>query len=243
MRVALHPCYILHNRAYRETSLLLDVFSRQHGRVGLIAKGGRTQKNHKRALLQPGRRVNISWTARRELGALISVEPCQTDAPPGGGRLLSVFYINELLVKLLHKHEAHPELFDVYDEAITGLSGGASEQVILRLFEKRLLEALGYGLALDSDVEGNPIKPNEDYNYRIEQGPVLYETPLENSVRVSGQTLLALSKENPGKDRVLNEAKQLMRMMIGHLLGGRPLVSRELYKYILSTHTEKAGRK
>lgn len=236
MRVALHPCYILHERAYRETSLLLEVFSREHGRVSLLAKGGRKQKNHKRALMQPGRQVNIAWTARRELGTLTAVEPGQTDALPAGGRLFSVFYVNELLVRLLHKHESHPELFDVYDEALAGLRGESSEQVILRLFEKRLLESLGYGLVLNSGVDGNPIRPDKVYNYRLEQGPILYETPLENSVKVSGQTLLALSRENLDENLGLGEAKRLMRKVIGHLLGGRPLRSRELYRFHLE-HT------
>ncbi len=239
MRVELNPCYILHNRSYRETSLLLDVFSRQHGRISLIAKGGRKQKNDKRALLQPGQKVNIAWTARRELGTLTLVEPYQGNRPSAGSGLLTIFYVNELLVKLLHQHEPHHELFDAYDEAINNLSNKSVEQMTLRIFEKRLLESLGYGLVLDSDTEGNSIKTDKYYNYLVEQGPVLCEESAGNGPRVSGRTLLALAEENLNEDGVLTEAKQLMRMLIGNLLGNKTLVSRELYKFQLEYTAEK----
>ncbi len=235
MRVELNPCYILHNRPYRETSLLLDVFSRGHGRIGLVAKGARKQKNDKRALLQSGRKISIAWTMRRELGTLTQVEPCQGRQAYEAGGLMTVFYINELLVKLLHRHEPHPELFDAYEEAIGKLSNRPTEQVTLRIFEKRLLEALGYGLVLNSDAEGNAIKADQKYNYLLEQGPVLHDSPDRSGMKISGRTLTALAEEKLGDDHVLAEAKQLMRMALGNLLGDRPLVSRELYNFNLTT--------
>ncbi len=234
MRVELNPCYILHNRSYRETSLILDVFSRRHGRIGLVAKGARKQKNDKRALLQPGRKISMAWTMRRELGTMTQAEPCQGSQTHGTGGLLTVFYINELLVKLLHRHEPHPELFDAYDEAIGRLIDTSTEQTTLRIFEKRLLEALGYGLVLGSDIEGNAIKAEQKYNYLLEQGPVLRDSPDGNGMRISGRTLAALAEEKLGDDHVLAEAKQLMRMALGNLLGNKPLVSRELYTYSLN---------
>ena len=170
MKAELNPCYILHQRNYRETSLLLDVFSRQYGRVSLVAKGGRTQKNARRALLQPGRKINAAWSMRRELGTLTGAEPCQGHTIRAPGSLLTVFYINELLVRLLHRHEPHADLFDTYEMILYKLFNGAHEQPALRIFEKRLLEALGYGLALDTDTEGNAIRPEQDYNYLSEQG-------------------------------------------------------------------------
>ena len=234
MRVELNPCYILHNRPYRETSLLLDVFSRGHGRIGLVAKGARKQKNDKRALLQSGRKISIAWTMRRELGTLTQVEPCQGRQAYETGALMTVFYINELLVKLLHRHEPHPELFDAYEEAIGKLSNTSTEQVTLRIFEKRLLEALGYGLVLNSDAEGNAIKADQKYNYLLEQGPVLHDSPDRSGMKISGRTLTALAEERLGDAHVLAEAKQLMRMALGNLLGDKPLVSRELYNYNLT---------
>ena len=234
MRVELNPCYILHNRSYRETSLILDVFSRRHGRIGLVAKGARKQKNDKRALLQPGRKISIAWTMRRDLGTMTQVEPCQGNQPYGAGGTLTVFYINELLVKLLHRHEPHPELFDAYEEAIGRLIDTSTEQITLRVFEKRLLEALGYGLVLSSDTEGNAIKAEQKYHYLLEQGPVLRDMPDGSGMRISGRTLTALAEEKLGDDHVLAEAKQLMRMALGNLLGDKPLISRELYNYSLN---------
>ena len=234
MRVELNPCYILHNRNYRETSLLLDVFSRRHGRISLVAKGARKQKNDRRALLQPGRKINIAWTMRRELGTLTRAEPCDGSNPQGGGGLLTIFYINELLVRLLHRHEPHAELFDSYAETLEKLTDTATEQVTLRIFEKRLLEALGYGLALASDTEGNAVRPDEDYNYLPERGPEPGASPGPGGLAISGRTLLALAEENLGDELVLAEAKQLMRKALGNLLGDKPLVSRELYQFSMN---------
>ena len=231
MRAELNPCYILHSRNYRETSLLLDVFSRRHGRVSLVAKGGRTQKNANRALLQPGRKVNIAWTMRRELGTLIGAEPCPGNNTSAAGSLLTVFYVNELLVRLLHRHEPHPELFDAYETALGKLNENATEQLTLRIFEKRLLETLGYGLALDTDTEGNAIRPDQDYNYLPEQGPRPGVSAGPDNLAVSGRTLLGLAHEDLADKVVLAEAKQLMRRSLGRLLGDKPLHSRELYQF------------
>ncbi|MDE0157041.1 MAG: DNA repair protein RecO [Gammaproteobacteria bacterium] len=234
MRAELNPCYILHNRNYRETSLLLDVFSRRYGRLSLLAKGARKQKNDKRALLQPGRKINIAWSMRRELGTLTGVEPCHGINPQEAGGLLTVFYINELLVRLLHRHEPHPELFDAYAEALAKLTDSATEQATLRLFEKRLLEALGYGLALETDTEGNAISPDQYYTYLPEQGPAPGAAPDPGALQISGRTLLALAEENLGDEIVLTEAKQLMRKALGGLLGDKPLASRELYRFTMN---------
>ncbi len=234
MRVDLNPCFILHSRSYRETSLLLDVFSRQHGRVGLVAKGARKQKNDKRALLQPGRKINIAWSMRRELGTLTLAEPFPGKHLHGHGTMLTVFYINELLVRLLHRHEPHPELFDAYEEALEKLEDTSTEQQVLRIFEKRLLEALGYGLVLDADTGGNAIRPDGRYNYLPEQGPVPCTAANGSGLAISGQTLLALAQEEFTDEYILAEAKQLMRMALRNLLGDKPLASRELYHHNLA---------
>ncbi len=231
MRAELNPCYILHSRNYRESSLLLDVFSRRHGRVSLVAKGGRTQKNASRALLQPGRKVNIAWSMRRELGTLSGAEPCPDNDTNMAAGLFALFYINELLVRLLHRHEPHPELFDAYETALCRLSDRAREQPTLRVFEKRLLKALGYGLALDADTAGNAIRPDQDYNYLPERGPLPGDAAVPDSLKVSGRTLLGLAHEDLADKIVLAEAKQLMRSSLGRLLGDKPLQSRALYQF------------
>ncbi len=231
MRIELNPCYILHSRNYRETSLLLDVFSRQYGRISLVAKGVRGQKSDKRALLQPGRRVNIAWTMRTELGTLTRAEPSHDNPARGTGGLLTVFYINELLTRLLHRHEPHPELFDSYAETLVKLTDSATEQVTLRIFEKRLLEALGYGLTLNADTSGNVIRQDDDYNYLLERGPEPAPPSGAGELAISGRTLLALAEEKLDDKLALAEAKQLMRKALGRLLGNKPLVSRELYHF------------
>ena len=233
MRVDLNPSFILHHRSYRETSLLLDVFSREHGRVSLVAKGARKQQNDKRALLQPGRKINIAWSMRRELGTLTLAEPVPGNHPHGYGGMLTVFYINELLVRLLHRHEPHPELFDAYEETLVKLNDTSTEQQVLRLFEKRLLEALGYGLVLNADTGGNAIRPDGRYNYLPEQGPVPCAAANGGSLTISGGTLLALAEEEFNDEFMLAEAKQLMRMVLRNLLGDKPLASRELYSHSL----------
>lgn len=210
------------------------MFSRRYGRISLVAKGARRQKNDSRALLQPGRKINIAWTMRRELGTLTRAEPCHGSNPQGASALLTVFYVNELLVRLLHRHEPHAELFDSYAETLEKLTDSATEQVTLRIFEKRLLEALGYGLALDSDTEGNAVRPDEDYNYLPERGPEPGTSPGPGGLAISGRTLLALAEENLGDEIVLAEAKQLMRKALGNLLGDKPLASRELYQFSVS---------
>ena len=232
MRAELNRCYILHNRNYRETSLLLDVFSRRYGRLSLIAKGVRKQKNDKRALLQPGRMIQLAWSMRRELGTLTGAEAGEGIDARRASAPLALFYINELLVRLLHRHEPHPQLFDAYTEALDKLSAGASEQVPLRLFEKRLLEALGYGLALDMDVDGNAIRPEQAYNYLPQRGLAPGVATDSDSLTISGGAVLALAQENLGDATVLSETKQLMRNALGALLGDKPLSSRELYRFI-----------
>lgn len=147
---------------------------------------------------------------------------------------MTVFYINELLVRLLHRHEPHAELFDSYAETLEKLTDTSTEQVTLRIFEKRLLEALGYGLALASDTEGNAVRPDEDYNYLPERGPEPGASPGRGGLAISGRTLLALAEENLGDEIVLAEAKQLMRKALGNLLGDKPLASRKLYQFSVS---------
>ena len=168
---------------------------------------------------------------RRELGTLIGVEPCRGNNIQVSGSLLTVFYLNELLVRLLHRHEPHADLFDAYEEVLDKLVNSAHEQLALRLFEKRLLEALGYGLALDTDTEGNAIRPEQDYNYLPEQGAAPAGASGAGRLNISGRTLLGLAHEELDDEVMLGEAKQLMRRTLGQLLGDKPLRSRELYQF------------
>lgn len=230
-RVDFHSCFILHYRPYSETSLILDVFSLQHGRISIMARGAKTGKHRLASLLQPLRKLNLAWSIRSEMGTLTGAE---ADGPPyrlEGSRQLSAFYLNELLLRLLHGHEPHAELFHAYEHSLSGLAGGAEEERVLRLFEKHLLRSLGYGLVLDHEAgNGNPVVPERGYYYHFDHGPEARKLDDHRAVRVSGKTLLALYNEDRWDREVAAEAKRLLRGSIDSHLGNRPLESRELYK-------------
>lgn len=231
MRVALHPCFILHQRPYRESSLLLDVFSREHGRIGLVGKGGRRSKKNAQALYQSYRNLNISWSGRGALGTLTEIEAEGVGFDLQGEVMIAAFYLNELLLRLLHQHESHPELFDAYLISLTRLAHGESVLITLRYFEKQLLDALGYGLVLDHEVEsGEPIDSGKDYFYMINRGPCSRKPEDSAYVKIAGSTLLDLHNEIFDEHSRLDEVKQLMRLTLNNYLDGKPLASRELYQ-------------
>jgi DNA repair protein RecO (recombination protein O) len=226
-----HPCYILHHRPYRETSLILEVFSREHGRVSLVARGARRAANRQRPLFQTLRRLNIGWSTRGEMGTLTQIDA--GDPPPGlaGESVITAFYLNELLMRLLHRHEPHPLLFDAYEQALDGLQRRGAREATLRIFEKRLLEALGYGLILDREIGGGAaVREDGEYYYVMEHGPGAEPRPGIECTRVSGATLVALYRERLSGEAQLAEAKRLLRMALAGHLGARPLASRDLYR-------------
>ena len=231
MKIGLHPVYILHYRPYRETSMLLDIFSRDHGRTGLVAKGAKQKRNSTSLLLQPYQRLSMSWSGTGDLVTLNKVEADRPTRILEGERLISAFYINELVIRLLHKHEAHPELFGIYDTTLDDLVAREIEhQVVIRIFEKRLLQALGYGLILDHEVDtGAHIDVDKDYYYQAERGPVT-SLPIGNDyVKISGTTLRSLAQGNLVGKNVQDESKKLMRYVLQKHLGQKPLASRALY--------------
>ena len=231
MRVSLTPSVIIHQRPYRETSLLLEVFSRDYGRVTLVAKGVRRNRKKSQSLYQANRKLCLSWSGRGELGTLIEIEADGPDFNLAGKSLISVFYINELLIRLLHRHEAHPALYDAYLKTLTRLEYGEPEQLCLRYFEKHLLDTIGYGLILDHDLEsGLPLSSDQDYFYSINEGPFLTKPSAAAGASISGKTLLALDSENLDEDCGVAELKQLMRLTLSTYLGDKPLASRELFK-------------
>jgi len=241
MRVSLTPSFILHHRPYRETSLILDVFSRDHGRISLIAKGVRRNKKKPQALFQTHRYLNISWSGRSEMGTLTEIEANGAGIELRGEAMVAAFYLNELLIRLLHKHESHPELFEAYLVALTRLNHGEPEIIALRYFEKQLLDALGYGLVLDYEVEsGNPINPDEEYYYSIDRGPYTKKPDACTCVKITGKTLLALAQGKLDEHSTTSGIKQLMRLTLDGYLGEKPLASRELYR---AYRTQKSRKK
>ncbi len=233
MRVELHPCYLLHKKAYRETSLLLEVFSKNYGRVGLIAKGAVTKKKLNQTL-QSFTLLQIAWSGRGELGNLTIAEPDGIHVSLSGDKLFSGYYLNELLIRLLHRNDPHQGLFDVYQDIIGRLMQTNGLESTLRLFEKKLLDELGYGLILDHDIEtGEKINPDCVYDYIENSGPVMVSSARVkvSGIRVKGKTLLSLLSELEIEDNESRiEAKRLMRYSLAPLLGDQPLHSRRIFE-------------
>ena len=236
MNVELTACFILHSRSYLESSLILDIFSREHGRLHLIAKGAKREKSPFSGLLQPYQRLLMAWRGKSELMTLVDVEADIEAYELSDARTIAGFYVNELLVRLLHQHEPHPELFDLYNKAIFDLSAAKPVDAILRIFEKGLLESLGYGLMLDQDVDdGLAIEAGKKYYYLFDSGP-MKQTPLTgNYIEITGNSLLALEQGSLQNKTELEESKRLMRFILQSHLGTKPLASRALYKAYTQT--------
>ena len=230
MKVELTPCYILHRRDYSETSYILEVFSREHGRINLIAKGAKRNKKQEGVSFNLYQQYNISWLAKSELGTLTNIEAVTLNSLKPE-QIMTGFYMNEIMLRLLHKHEPHPELFDSYSISINQLLSGESEQIVLRYYEKSLLQSLGYGIILDHEVEtGETLAYEKDYFYELDLGPVATNKINNSGIRISGQTLIELDNESLSDSKNINEAKLLLRKILEQHLGNQPLASKNLYK-------------
>ncbi|NIR32358.1 MAG: DNA repair protein RecO [Gammaproteobacteria bacterium] len=230
-RVELARAFVLHRRPYRESSVLVEAFSADHGRVGLVARGARRPSSRLRGVLQPFRPLLLSWSGRGELATLTAAE-CEGVVPMlAGGKLASGFYLNELLLRLLLRHDPHPELFETYRRVLPRLAVTDAHEPVLRVFEKRLLATIGYGLVLDHEADsGHAIDPAALYRYYSEQGPVAQTGEDAPGVPVHGRTLIALDREELDDPEVLHEAKRLMRNVLTVYLGSKPLASRALFR-------------
>ena len=226
-RIQLEPAYVLHNRPFRETSLIVEVLTREYGRVAVVARGAKSARSRWRNVLQPFRPLLISWNQKSDLGTLTAAD--QVASPPAlqGQALYCGLYLNELLMRLLHRGDPHAEVFERYRLMLSELASEASPQPLLRVFEKHLLEAIGYAMLLDKEYgSGAEIQAQLWYDYQPQRGPVLCSGP--KSGRVSGGALLALHSENL-RSEYLPELRMLMRCVIGYHLGDRPLASLSLF--------------
>ena len=231
MKVELTPSYILHRRDYSETSLILDVVSREHGRINLIAKGAKRNKKQQNPNFNLYQKYNISWVAKSDLGTLTDIELETFAESLKPEQMMTGFYMNEIMLRLLHKHEPHPEIFDSYEQAIKRLIDGDSEQIVLRYYEKTLLQSLGYGVILDHEVEtGESLNNEMDYFYKFDYGPILTSNKDKSGITISGKTLLELDNESLSETKNINEAKVLLRTILDQHLGDKPLASKKLYQ-------------
>jgi DNA repair protein RecO (recombination protein O) len=224
------PACILHRRDYRNTSLLLELFTPQLGRLPAIAKGVKTGRSHRAALLQPFSPLLVSLSGRGEIQSLGQAEAEGRAYPLHGERLYCGFYINELMMRLLERRDPYPDLYTFYLQTLARLASQDTPDQCLRDFEIQLMIELGYGLLLDQTADsGEPVKADQIYHYVVEQGPLKGEMgPMEN--RIHGRTLLCLHNRQLLDETGASEAKRLMRRVLAHYLGDKPLKSRELFQ-------------
>jgi len=227
-RVDAAPAFLLHSHPYSETSLILEVFARDYGRLALLARGARRPRSALRGVLLAFQPLALGWFGGGEVKTLAKAEWQGGMAFLRGEGLLLGYYLNELLLKLLPREDAHPALFDAYAQAIATLAGGCWHAGELRRFEKAMLRELGYGLVLERDAGGEAIDPRRAYCYQIERGPMPADAASVGQP-VEGRTLLDLAADNYADARTLSESKQLMRYLLGYYLAGQPLQTRRVF--------------
>jgi DNA repair protein RecO (recombination protein O) len=227
--VYLQPAFILQQRKFRETSLIIDVLTRDFGRVSLLAKGVRKAKSKTSGLLQPFIPLTMSYFGKSELKTLTDVEMIHPFIQLQGLAIYCGFYVNELVGCFLHQYDPHPEVFAYYGKCLSCLSESSKIEAALRIFELNLMDAVGYGLQLEYDFHNNKaVHPLTNYHFNVEQGPV--EAP---DGYFSGKTLQALHLRELTDPQVLAEAKTLMRTVIAVYLHGKPLKSRAVINKII----------
>ncbi len=235
-RVDDQVAFLLHTYPYSETSLIVDVFSRDYGRLPLLARGARRPRSPMRGVLLTFQPLELGWFGAGEVKTLAKAEWLGGMPLLAGRCLMLGYYLNELLVSLLPREDAHPQLFDSYSNALMALSRGAEDAPELRKFELRLLSELGYGLRLDSDAEsGEPIIIDAEYDYQVERGPVRKVSRCDTALSepgiagVRGKTLMDMLADDYTDPQTRRESRGIMRQLISHHLGGRQLQSRRVF--------------
>lgn len=220
--------YILHHRPFRDSSRILDLLSRDFGKLSLVARGSRGSRSKLRGVLRPFMPLSMSWVLKSDLGTLVGAEIRGAPLSLAGDALLSGYYVNELLIHFLHRHDPQPEVFDVYEQTLKALGASAQVAPCLRQFEVELLRHTGYAMNLDCEWQTQrSLEPARYYQYRVEQGPVPVSGS-EGPLVFSGATLTAIGARAFDRPDILNAATRLMRVVIDHHLGGRPLNSRRI---------------
>ena len=220
--------FVLHSYPFRESSLVVEVFTQNFGRIALMARGARRPKSAVRGVLLAFQPLLLSWSGRSELRTLRRAEWQGRPVRLAGKALLCGFYVNELLLKLLAREDPHEHLFTYYLETLLALGAQKSLSPVLRRFEVCLLKELGYALILKHDAEtGAPVRTNHYYRYVIERGPVEAETARDES-RFLGKTFLDMAADDYSDPLTLQQSKTLMRFLINHYLGNQILHTRQL---------------
>lgn len=228
--------FVLHTYPYKETSLIVEAFTAAHGRVALVARGAKRPRSELRGLLQGFQPLALSWYGAAELKTLVKAEWRGGLPLPAGAALLSGFYLNELLLKLLAREDPHPVLFGTYEDALSELAAGDAQGPVLRRFELSLLNELGYALPLTVEADtGAPVDASARYHYAFDRGPqrtaaTFAAEPGRRLPLVRGATLLALAAGRFDDATTAGEAKRLMRDVLDHYLEARGIESRRVVR-------------
>ena len=224
MQVRAQPAFVLHARAWRETSLIVELLTRDHGRVAVVARGVQGAKRHPlRAALQPLQSIRVDFLPRGELARLVQAEALDAGASLQGDALMAAFYVNELVLRLLPRQDPAPDLFARYGELRQQLSGPGPLAWTLRRFERDLLELLGYGLPLDQGEDGERLDPAGRYRLDPERGPV--RDRAHDAGSTSGAALLALAADRLPPAEQLAELRSALRGVLQVHLGPQKLKS------------------
>ncbi len=223
-RVDGDPAFVLHTRPWRETSLIVDILSRHHGRLGLVARGARRAGAVIKTRLIPFQPLTLSWFGKAQLRTLHAAEWQGGGLMLRGHALMCGFYLNELLLRLLPEGDAHEALFDHYARALADLNLRPEVEPVLRRYELALLSELGYAQSLGHLADGGELDPEARYGYKIETGVV----PAGAGPVYRGHTLLALAAGDFSQPTTLAEGKILMRALLAHYLGDKPLATRQM---------------
>ena len=225
------PAFVLHSYPFRETSLILDVFSRSHGRLAIVARGARRPRSGLRGLLLNFQPLLLSWFGKGEVRTLHSAEWQGGQPYLQGTALMCGFYLNELLLNLLARDDPHERLFDYYRATLQRLAHQTDHAATLRCFERHLLQELGYALVLDREAGSDKaVQAELCYRYAVERGVLPDEEGMSSGIQVLGKTLLDMAQDDYADPATAQQSKQLMRVLLNHHLGGKNLHTRELIK-------------
>jgi len=225
------PVYVLHTYPFKETSLVVELFTHGFGRVATTAKGARRPRSAMRGMLQSFQPLLATWSGKLELKTLHSIEWGSGLLLLKGEALMCGFYLNELLLRLLPREDAHESLFEYYSATLKVLASGEDLASTLRRFELKLLQELGYAIPLQHDVSSEAILENVNYHYLAEHGAtrlIGMSARKSNGIQLLGKTLIDMASDDYGSAQTQQQSKQLMRYLLAHYLGDKPLHTRQL---------------
>ena len=227
-RIHGQPAFVLHSYPYKETSLIVDIFSRDHGRVALVAKGAKRPHSTLRGVLQTFQPLSVSWSGKAEVRTMTGAEWVGGLLPLEKSALLCGFYLNELMVKLVARDDPHPVLFDYYVSALNQLAHDEAAPIVLRKFELGLMRQTGVaGDLTRCTATGQRVIADAVYVVDPERGPRPAQ-PADQWPRVVGATLLDMARDDYTDSTTQLQSKFLMRFLLAHHLGGAQLNTRQI---------------